>query len=41
MKQLVLIIFVPLVLIGQTNSLPQSVQEKINQAKDYYDGVFI
>ena len=37
MKQLVLIIFVPLVLIGQTNSLPQSVQEKINQAKDYYD----
>ena len=37
MKQLVFIIFVPLVLIGQTNSLPQSVQEKINQAKDYYD----
>lgn len=37
MKQLVLIIFVPLVLIGQTNSLPQSVQEKINQAIDYYD----
>ena len=37
MKKLILIIIVPLVLIGQTNNLPPSVQEKINQAKDYYD----
>jgi len=37
MKQLVLNILVPLVLIGQINNLSPSVQEKINQAKDYYD----
>ena len=37
MKQFLLILFVPLVLFGQTNNIPPSVQEKINQAKDYYD----
>ncbi len=37
MKQLILIILVPLVLIGQTNNLSPTVQEKINQAKDCYD----
>ena len=37
MKQSLLILFVPLVLFGQTNNIPPSVQEKINQAKDYYD----
>jgi len=37
MKKLILILFVPFVLIGQTNNIPPSVQEKINQAKDYYD----
>jgi len=37
MKLFLLILFVPLVLFGQTNDMPTSVQEKIYQAKDYYD----
>ena len=37
MKLSHLILFVPLVLFGQTNDMPTSVQEKIYQAKDYYD----
>ena len=37
MKLTLLILFVPLVLFGQTNNTPPSLQEKINQAKDYYD----